>query len=74
MESNRFATTMMRCCFCGGDPAGNDYVQLTLHIEGNPALQGFGAHRSCLEPLLADGFRIELDPIDSVVDIDSTDG
>jgi hypothetical protein len=56
---------MLRCCFCGGDTAPDDYIQLELGVAGSETFQQFGAHRAHLQNALAPGFKIHLpEPVD----------
>jgi hypothetical protein len=49
------------CCFCGqSTDDAPDYLQMELGTDLDEEVQFLGAHSSCLDPLLAGDFRIEI--------------
>jgi hypothetical protein len=59
-------SVLMTCCFCGLDPPLEEYIEMELRIDGSPAEQWFGAHRSCFAERLARGFVLELNRVTPV--------
>jgi hypothetical protein len=37
----------LRCCFCGGDPTTDEYVEMSLKTPADEGQQLAGVHRGC---------------------------